>query len=137
MQNGHMDIQLFQGDDQVVVEINRNQIERFTGADPRCRGLELPEGLMLRYALSHSLYFYLKTGVKEGKIATHIFASDTPYDRQKSRVGEASTPMFEPQADARHLDKVERLLYAWVDFVKEDADSGADFKTFQMDGRHG
>ena len=137
MQNGHKDIQIDQDDDQVVVEINRHQMERFTGADPRCRGMELPEGLMLRYSLSHSLYFYLRTGVKEGKITTQIFASDTPYDRKKSPVGEASTPMFEPQADARHLDKVERLLYAWVDFVKEDVDSGADFKTFQMDGRHG
>src|SRR3954467_10566506 len=115
MQNGHEDIEIDQDDDKVVVEINRHQLERFTGADPRCRGLELPEGLMLRYALSHSLYFYLRTGVKEGKITTHVFASDSPYERQKSPVGEVSTPMFESQADAKHLVKVERLLYAWVD----------------------
>ena len=137
MQNGHSDVQMDQDDDQVVVEINRHQLERFTGADPRCRGMELPEGLMLRYALSQSLYFYLKTGVKEGKIISQIFASDSPYERQKTRVGEVSTPMFEAQADARHLDKVERMLYSWVDFVKDEVDSGTDFKTFQTDGRPG
>ena len=137
MQNGHEDIKANGDDDQVVVEINRHQLERFTGADTRCRGMELPEGLMLRYSLSSSLYFYLRTGVKEGKIMTQIFASDTPYDRKKSAVGDVSTPMFESQADAKHLDKVERLLYAWVDFVKDDADSATDFKTFEMDGRHG
>ena len=137
MQNGQKDIRIDPDDDQVIVEINRHQLERFTGADPRCRGMELPEGLMLRYSLSHSLYFYLRTGVKAGKITTHVFASDTPYDRQKSPVGEVSTPMFESHADEKHLDKVERLLYAWVDFVKEDLDSGPDFKTFEMDGRRG
>ena len=99
--------------------------------DVRVDAIGFVNELVLRYAND------LKTGVKEGKITTHIFASDTPYDRKKSPVGEVSTPMFEPQADARHLDKVERLLYAWVDFVKEDVDSGTDFKTFEMDGRHG
>jgi hypothetical protein len=135
MPNSCEDVEIEQDSGQVVVEINRSQMERFTGADPRCRGMELPEGLMLRYALSHSLYFYLRTGVKEGKITTQIFASDTPYDRQKSPVGEVSTPMFESQADAKHLDKVERLLYAWVDFVKEEADSDTDFRSFEMNGR--
>lgn len=135
MQNGHNDGEIAQDNDQVVIEISRNQLERFTGADPRCRGLELPEGVMLRYALAQSLYFYLRTGVKEGKITTRVFASDTPYDRQKSPVGEVSTPMFEPQADARHLDKVERILYAWVDFVKEEADTDTSFKYFEMNER--
>jgi hypothetical protein len=124
-------------DDRALVAINRHQLDHFTGGDPRCRGMELPEGLMLRYALSHSLYFYLKTGVKEGKITTRIFASDTPYDRQKCAVGEVSTPMFEARADARHLGKVERLLYAWVDFVKEAVDAGPDFTTFEMGDRGG
>lgn len=137
MQYSREDVEIEQDSDQVVIEINRNQIERFTGADPRCRGMELPEGLMLRYALSHSLYFYLRTGVKEGKITTQIFASDTPYDRQKAPVGEVSTPMFEAEADAKHLDKVERLLYAWVDFVKEEADTDRDFTSFEMNGRRG
>jgi hypothetical protein len=122
-------------EDRVVNQINRTQLQRFTDADPRCRGLELPEGLMLRYALARSLYFYLRTGVKDGKIMTRIYASDSPYDRQKSNVGEVKTPMFEPRADAHHLDKVERLLYAWVDFVKDEADAAGDFRSFAVDGR--
>src|SRR3954453_11831304 len=119
-------------DDQVVAGMTRTQLERFTGSDPRCRGLELPEGLMLRYNLSRSLFFYLKTGVKDGKIVTRIFASDSPYEREKTLVGEVITPMFAPQADASQLDRVERMLYAWVEFVKDEADPGRDFTTFQM-----
>jgi hypothetical protein len=119
-------------EDRVVASMNRTQIERFTTADPRCRALELPEGLMLRYNLSQSLYFYLKTGVKDGKIVTNVFASDSPYDRQKTLVGEITTPMFAAQADASHLDRVEEMLYAWVNFVKNEVDSGRDFSTFQM-----
>jgi len=121
--------------DQVVVNLTRTQLERFTGADPRCRGLELPEGLMLRYNLAHSMYFYLRTAVKDGKITTRIFASDSPYERQKTMVGEVLTPMFEPLADARHLDRVEGLLYAWVRFIQEDADATRDFTTFEMKDR--
>ena len=125
-------------DDKVVSGMNRTQLERFTGADARCRGLELPEGLMLRYNLSRSLYFYLRTGVKDGKIGTVIFASDSPYERQKTMVGEVSTPMFATQADASHLDRVEQMLYAWVDFIKDDADSeGRDFTTFEMNANRG
>ena len=123
-------------EDQVVADMNRTQLERFTGTDPRCRGLELPEGLMLRYNLSSSLFFYLKTGVKDGKIVTRIFASDSPYERQKTLVGEVTTGMFVPQADASQLDRVERMLYAWVDFVKDETDASRDFTTFEM-GAHG
>ena len=123
-------------DDQVIADLNRTQLERFTGGDPRCRGLELPEGLMLRYNLSASLFFYLKTGVKDGKIVTLIFASDSPYERQKTLVGDVSTPMFAPQADAMHLDRVEKMLYSWVDFIKDDADKNRDFTTFEMNGNH-
>ncbi len=122
-------------DDQVIADLNRTQLERFTAGDTRCRGLELPEGLMLRYHLSASLFFYLKTGVKDGKIVTFIFASDSPYERQKTLVGDVSTPMFAPQADAHHLDRVERMLYAWVDFIRDDADRNRDFSTFEMNGK--
>jgi hypothetical protein len=118
--------------DRVVYEVTRNQLEHFTGNDPRCRGLQLPEGLMLRYTLSKALYFYLRSGVREGKISTHVFASDTPYDRQKTPIGEVLTPMFDAQADRTHLKKVEALLFAWVDFVKEGADDELGFKSFTM-----
>jgi hypothetical protein len=124
-------------DSRVVSGLNQTQIERFTGTDARCRGLELPEGVLLRYNLSRSLFFYLKTAVSEGKIGTTIFASDSPYERQKTLLGEVFTPMFTPLADATHLDRVEELLYAWVDFVKEDTEPGREFKTFQMNTKRG
>jgi hypothetical protein len=124
-------------DEKIVVDITRTQLQRLTDADPRCRGLELPEGLMLHYALAHSLYFYLRTAVKDGMITTRVYASDSPYDRQKSHVGEVKTPMFTPQADAVHLDKVQQLLYAWVDFVKEDVDAPGDFRSFEVESRDG
>lgn len=117
-------------DVQVIADINRTQIERFTRSDPRCRALELPEGLMLRYNLSRSLYFCLRTGVKEGRIVSQVFASDSPYDRQKAHVGEVRTPLFEAQADAAHLDRVQRMLYSWVEFVKDEVDAGRDFTRF-------
>jgi hypothetical protein len=129
--------QIVPEEEQVVADLNRTQLQRLTDADPRCRGLELPEGLMLRYALAQSLFFYLRTGVKDGKITTRVFASDSPYDRQKATVGEVRTPMFEPQADARHLDKVQWLLYAWVDFVKNESDDPGDFRSFEVDGHQG
>jgi hypothetical protein len=123
-------------DDRIVAGMNRTQLERFTGADPRCRGLELPEGLMLRYNLSRSLFFYLRTGVRDGKLVTEIFASDSPYERQKMLVGEVITPMFAPQADASQLDRVEKMLYAWVDFVKDEAETDRDFTTFEAHAEH-
>jgi hypothetical protein len=119
-------------DEKIVAGMTRTQMARFTGNDPRCRGLELPEGLLLRYNLSQSLYFFLKTGVKDGNIVTQVFATDTPYDRQKALVGCVTTPMFTPQADACHLDRVESMLYSWVEFVKDEAEAGRDFSTFAM-----
>ena len=124
-------------DFKIVVEVNRNQLEHFTQNDARCRGVQLPEGVMLRYTLSHSLYFYLRTLIKEGMITTRVFASDTPYDRQKSGIGEVITPMFEPNADETHLKKLDQMLQSWVDFVKDDIDSDVDFKSFQVGPQHG
>src|SRR5258706_16349566 len=78
---------------------NERQIEHFQHADARCRGLRLPEGVLLRYTMSTALYFYLRTGIQDGKITTQIYASDSPYDREKAIIGEVMTAMFEPQAD--------------------------------------
>jgi hypothetical protein len=125
------------GEDQVAFEVTRRHLQHFTDSDPRCRGLQLPEGLMLRYTLSRALYFYLRTGVRDGKISTRIFASDSPYDPQKTAIGEVLTPMFEPRADSTHLKKVERLLRAWVEFVKEAPDDEVAFKSFEVDDRRG
>jgi hypothetical protein len=82
-------------------------------------------------------FFYLKTGVKDGKIVTSIHASDSPYGRQKTLVGEMSTSMFAPQADAGHLDRVQEILYAWVDFVKDDVVTRRDSTTFEMNSGRG
>jgi hypothetical protein len=121
------------GDDPLVVEIISHQLQHFTGAETGCRGLQLPEGLMLHYAPCRSLYFFLRTWVEGGKIKSCIHATDNPYDRHKAVIGEVSTPLFDANADARHLDRIERLLNAWVDFVRDDADlDGPAFRSFTM-----
>jgi hypothetical protein len=120
------------GEDQIAVEVARNQLQHFTDTDPRCRAVQLPEGIMLRYTLSHAMYFYLLTKVKDGNIMSKIFASDSPYDRQKTTIGEVSTPMFEPGADLKHLEKLKAMLHSWVDFIADDPDSDQDFKSFSL-----
>jgi hypothetical protein len=124
------------GEERIALEATQNQLEHFRSADPRCRALQLPEGIMLRYNLSHSLYFYLRTGVSDGKIKTVVFSSDSPYDRQKTRIGEVSTPMFEAQADRNHLGKLEKLLRTWVEFVQDEPASTSDFASFELGDRH-
>ena len=118
--------------ERIVLDVGRSQLQHFTGADRRCRGLELPEGVLLRFTMSQALYFYLRTGAESGHIVTRVFASDSPYDRQKTEIGTVRTPMFEPQAEHGHIEKVECLVRDWVDFVSQDEDSGPDFKTFAL-----
>ena len=43
--------------------------------------------IILRHTRSRSLYFYLRTQVEDGKIKTQVFATDSPYDRQKTSIG--------------------------------------------------
>jgi hypothetical protein len=95
-----------------------------------------PNGQFLRYTLAQALYFHLRTGVAEGKIRTRVYASDSPYDRMKTDIGEVATPMFEPQADAKHLTKLERLLREWVKFVKDGPDFDEPFTSFPIHDRH-
>ncbi|HZT83045.1 MAG TPA: hypothetical protein VFA26_22635 [Gemmataceae bacterium] len=121
-------------EDLVVQEATRAQVEHFRGVDVRCRVLQLPEGLMLRYTLSRALYFYLKTGVAEGKISTRVYASDSPYEPRKNDIGEVRTPLFEEQADRRHLQRVERLLRAWVEFVQDEPAAERPFTSFPGGG---
>jgi hypothetical protein len=122
-------------DDKVIVEANHHQLEYFARIEPPCRGMEIPDGILLRYNLSVALFFYLKTSVVDGKIVTQVFASDSPYDRQKSWIGEVRTPMFEADADRNHLQRLERLLRGWVDFVKDVPDLDQDFTTFPINDR--
>jgi hypothetical protein len=120
-------------EDRIVVEAIGTQLEHFRHIDPPCRGLELPDGILLRHTQSASLYFYLRTGVDNGKIKTQVFASDSPYDRQKSAIGTVATPMFEGGADRIHLEKLERLIRNWVEFVGEQPDPVGDFQSFKVD----
>jgi hypothetical protein len=123
--------------DQIVHEVNRAHLQHFVDADPHCRALQLPEGILLRYTLAQALYFYLRTGIHDGKIRTTVFASDSPYDQQKAAIGEVTTPMFEAQADFNHLRRVERLLRAWVEFIQGKPDSEQTFKSFSLEDRRG
>jgi hypothetical protein len=120
------------GADQLVVEAIGSQLAYFKKINPPCRGLELPDGILLRSTRSASLYFYLRTGVDNGKLKTHVFASDSPYDRQKTAIGTVVTPMFEPGADYDHLMQLENLIRGWVDFVQDEPDVTRDFQSFRV-----
>jgi hypothetical protein len=119
-------------DDQLVVEVIHSQLEHFRKIEPPCRGIELPDGIVLRHTLSQSLYFYLRTGVENGKIKTQIFASDSPYDMRKSCIGAVVTGMFETQADRIHLEKLENLIREWVVFVGDVPVVERDFQSFKI-----
>jgi hypothetical protein len=123
----------FHNDDtKIADQVISRQLAHFKNINPPCRGLELPDGILLRHTLSASLYFYLRTGVENGKIETQVFASDSPYDRQKASIGTVVTPMFEPRADYAHMEKLEKLIRDWVEFVQEQADIGPDFRSFKV-----
>jgi hypothetical protein len=120
------------GEDRIVVEVIGSQLQHFQHIDPPCRGLQLPDGVLLRHTQSSSLYFYLRTSVDNGRIKTLVFSSDSPYDRQKANIGSVLTPMFEAGADFAHLEKLEKLIRDWVDFVQEQPESAPEFQTFKV-----
>ena len=111
------------------------QLRHFKNTVPPCRGMQLPDGVLLRHTQSQSLYFYLKTKVEDGKIATLIYASDSPYDRQKTNIGEVHTPMFDPEADAIHLRGLEGRIRQWVDFVAGEPSTDHEFQSFVLRDR--
>src|SRR5438309_132483 len=119
----------------MVADFTSMQMQHFRQSDPGCRALQLPEGIMLRYTLSEAMYFYLRTGVKDGKIQTKVYATDSPYDRLKTGIGDVITPMFEPEADVNHFKKLQSLLHSWVDFVKRDPDAVQGFQSFEVHDR--
>jgi hypothetical protein len=121
------------GDGAIVDEVIVAQLQHFQHTDPPCRGLQLPDGVLLRHTQSKALYFYLRTLIENGSIRTHVFASDSPYDRQKATIGVVSTPMFDAGADYAHLRRVEELVRSWVGFVKAEPDDERDFQTFNLD----
>src|ERR1700746_3331358 len=105
------DFVLYEGNvlspDDPLVRTMQTQIRHFRSAN--CRAVELTEGVMLRYTPLPSLYFYLRSGVKDGKIQTNIYASDTPYERHKTAIGQVRTAMFDSQADYEHLKNIESM----------------------------
>lgn len=106
---------------EVAGSVARTQIQQFTTDDRRCKAVELPKGVMLRYNLAESLYFFLETNVEHGAILTTVNASNSPYEKMnRVLVSEVSTPMFEPNANETHLKRVEQAVRDWVDFVSED-----------------
>jgi hypothetical protein len=119
--------------EQIIVKVVGTHLEHFRNMKPPCRGMGLPDGVLLRHTLSPSLYFYLKTRVEDDKIKTQVYASDSPYDRQKAGIGSVITAMFEQPSDYAHLTKLERLIREWVEFVQVEPDSGRDFQTFKVD----
>jgi hypothetical protein len=115
-----------------VHESNVHQLQHFRNIDPPCRGMELPDGILLRHTRSRSLYFYLRTRVEEGKIQTQVYASDSPYERQKASIGSVITAMFEHRSDHAHVEKLEVLIRRWAEFIQEDVDPERDFESFQV-----
>ncbi|HEX8204304.1 MAG TPA: hypothetical protein VF590_27750 [Isosphaeraceae bacterium] len=120
-------------EDKLITRVNRTQAEHFTHPDSNCRVLRMPDGVLLRYTLHHSQYFFLTSENADGYVVTRIFASDTAYDRQKIKIGEVRTPMFDhPETEPNHLQQVEVLLRTWIEFIAEDIDSDQEFKTFGL-----
>jgi hypothetical protein len=119
-------------DEGLVVDVIGHQLEHFRNGETPCRGMELPDGIILRHMLSQSLYFYLRTRVEDGKIKTQVFASDSPYDRQKASIGSVITLMFEPRSELTHVEKLETLVRNWVEFVRGELDSGREFQSFKV-----
>ena len=119
----------------LISEFTSSQVQHFRAADPRCRALQLPEGIMLRYTMAEALYFYLRTGARDGKIVTRVFASNSPYDRLKTGIGEVATPMFEPHAEYNHFKSLEKLLRSWIDFIREDPGNEECFRSFEVQDR--
>jgi hypothetical protein len=127
-----MELDAMSKEESRAMESTQTQLRYFQAANPRCRALQLPEGILLRYTLAQALYFYLRTGVAEGKIRTRVYASSSPYDRMKTDIGEVTTPMFERHADEQHLGKLKQLLSSWVEFVKDEPDLDQPFVSFPM-----
>jgi hypothetical protein len=117
----------------LTAEMANAQLRYLVEADTHCRAMQLPEGMLLRYTGLQAMYFYLRNGIRDGKLTTRVFASDSAYEQQKISIGEVTTPMFESQADRRHSTKVRRVLYSWISFVREDVDGEEEFKTFSVE----
>jgi hypothetical protein len=117
----------------ISVEFQGRQLQLIETPNSHCKSMQLPEGLLLRYTLAKTLYFYLRSGTRDANISTRVFASDSPYERCKTEIGEVLTPIFGDNPDEAHLTKVQQMLHSWVKFVREQTDDdGEDFVSFQL-----
>ncbi|MEK6233281.1 MAG: hypothetical protein N2C14_01065, partial [Planctomycetales bacterium] len=60
-------------DEETASKVSENQLANFTEDNDKCAGVQLPKGVMLRYNLAESLYFYLETNVDGGRLKTVVF----------------------------------------------------------------
>jgi hypothetical protein len=126
-------------EDRVVTQVNHTQMAHFARSDSNCRVLRMPDGVLLRYTQHPSLYFFLTSENVDGNVVTRIFASDSAYERQKIKIGDVKTPMFDqPLSEPDHLKQVEGLLRSWVDFTSiNDSIPEQDFKVLGVKDRQG
>jgi hypothetical protein len=124
-------------EDRLISRVHRTQADHFEHSDANCRAVRMPDGVLLRYTLHPSLFFFLGSENIDGFVITRVYASDTAYERQKIKLGEISTPMFDQsESDPNHLQQVESLLRSWMEFVTEDAAAGAGYDVFAFKNRH-
>lgn len=120
-------------DEQLSTQVFSTQLAHFRNIAPPCTGMQLPDGVLLRHTQSDTLYFYLRTVIENGKFRTQVFASDSPYDRQKTSIGVIASPMFSAEAEENHLFRVEQIIRSWVEFVKEEVSQDQAFQSFPID----
>ena len=80
--------------DQVLERTVRIQLRRFEESDARCRGVQLPDALLLRFDRAEALFFRLRSGVTDGRLVSRVFASDSPYHPEQAFIGEVLTPLL-------------------------------------------
>lgn len=127
-------------EEEMVNRVTQNQLAQFADKRDKCAGIQLPKGVMLRYNLAESLYFYLESGVDGGKIRTCVYASSSPYEKtNRVMVGEIATPIFDEETaedcNVVHSRKVESAVNDWIDFVSDDveADESAPFTSYTLE----
>jgi len=132
-------------EEEVIERVSKKNLAQFTQDHDKCQGIQLPKGVMLRYNLAESLFFYLETMVDGGKIRTSVFASSTPYAKEnRVLVGEIATPIFDPgnmeqDSNALHSGKVEQAVTDWVAFVSPvtEVDESRPFTSFAVEREKG
>lgn len=121
-------------EEKAAAQASRQHLSHLTSIEPHCHGVEVAEGILLRYLGEVPLYFFLKTSLVLGEIVTRIYSSDTPFEREQEFVRELRSPSGDPGADKAHLAKIEQVLHDYVIFVG-DADEDSD--PFHSTGKPG